>query len=97
MPPQPFVNPPENDTTCVSLSRKLNFKLPDLLWKELIIKFNKDSVITGAEIHEWHKNGSMINTIIFSIPGAAHRPKPTTPKLFNDEEEMKDTSNTICT
>ncbi len=54
-----LLGPPENDTTATwyTLKQKFEFLGVDpVSGKNLIIKFNKDSIITHAEIEEWHKH-----------------------------------------
>lgn len=54
-----LLGPPANQTdttkTYYTLSEKYDMIDP-VSGKDLIIKFNKDSIITSAEIKEWHKN-----------------------------------------
>ncbi len=54
-----LLGPPENDTTATwyRLKEEGEMLSPDpVSGKDLIVKFNKDSVITSAEIKEWHKH-----------------------------------------
>ncbi|MCR8558034.1 hypothetical protein KXD93_10290 [Mucilaginibacter sp. BJC16-A38] len=54
-----LLGPPENDTTETWYTLKLEFPFLSVdpeSGKDLIIKFNKDSIITNAKIHEWHHN-----------------------------------------
>ncbi len=54
-----LLGPPSNDTTetWYSLEEQGEWLTPDpVSRKNLIIKFNKDSVIVEAKIKEWHKN-----------------------------------------
>lgn len=54
-----LLGPPENYTdttkTYYTLSEKYDMIDP-VSGKDLIIKFNKDSIINSAEIKEWHKH-----------------------------------------
>jgi hypothetical protein len=54
-----LLGPPANQTdttkTYYTLSEKYDLIDP-VSGKDLIIKFNKDSIITSAEIKEWHKH-----------------------------------------
>ena len=54
-----LLGPPENDTTATwyELKEEGEWLSPDpVSGKDLVIKFNKDSVIISAEIKEWHKH-----------------------------------------
>ncbi|HEY8782634.1 MAG TPA: hypothetical protein VIM16_13500 [Mucilaginibacter sp.] len=54
-----LLGPPANDTTATwyGLEEEGEMLSPDpISGKDLIIKFNKDSVITSAEVHQWHKH-----------------------------------------
>jgi hypothetical protein len=52
-----LLGPPANDTTSTWYELKEEWDMIDPVYsKYLIIKFNKDSVIIGAEIKEWHKH-----------------------------------------
>jgi hypothetical protein len=54
-----LLGPPENDTTSTwyGLEQEGEFLSPDpVSGKNLVIQFNKDSVITSAKIEEWHKH-----------------------------------------
>jgi hypothetical protein len=48
-------NQTDTTKTYYTLSEKYDVIDP-VSGKDLIIKFNKDSIITGAEIQEWHKH-----------------------------------------
>ena len=54
-----LLGPPANDTTATWYNLKENgeFLSPDpASGKNLVIQFNKDSVIISAKIEEWHKH-----------------------------------------
>jgi len=52
-----LLGPPANDTTETWYELKIKYDMIDPIYsKFLLIKFNKDSVITTAEIKEWHKH-----------------------------------------